>query len=174
MGFELEGMMMKPLNAPEPGTKMFVKGVGNWSESESGIKEENVGEGIGERSFGLQMALQKGEERQDDGSVLETRTWEVFFPMGFHEMLHVRMRDFTGLRWRRLVRVDVWADFGYDSLDWEFCIDDLAVVFGGEAGDSAGRAEHDTIKAKEKGKGATVFPSQQHGWQESQAYLDGN
>ena len=39
------------------------------------------------------------------------------------------MEEFSGQRWERLVTVEIWAEFGFGKLDWEFCVDDLKVGF---------------------------------------------
>lgn len=59
------------------------------------------------------------------------RTFNVTFPSGYHLPLRVNLSDFTGKRWDQLVSVQMWVEFGYDSLDWEFCVDDIEVEFGG-------------------------------------------
>ncbi|KAI9776371.1 MAG: hypothetical protein M1835_005532 [Candelina submexicana] len=61
-----------------------------------------------------------------DGKVLE---WSVTFPAGYSLPLEVRMEEFSGEKWERLGKVEMWAEFGYDALDWEFCVDDLEVEF---------------------------------------------
>jgi hypothetical protein len=63
--------------------------------------------------------------RNDDTSVL----WNVNFPAGFHDGLHVRIESFSGQIWDRLVKLEIWADFyhGGSTMDWEFCLDDLKV-----------------------------------------------
>ena len=54
--------------------------------------------------------------------------WSVDFPAGFHDVLVVRMKEFTKTSWEGLTRLEVWADFHNGEVemeDWEFCIDDL-------------------------------------------------
>ncbi|KAL9628234.1 MAG: hypothetical protein Q9164_007352 [Protoblastenia rupestris] len=55
--------------------------------------------------------------------------WNVWFPSGYHEPLEVRIQEFSEMKWETLRKVEIFADFGYDRLDWEFCIDDLVVEF---------------------------------------------
>ena len=101
--FELVGMRVKPLAAPESevGTNLTVRG---WRRGE--IDAEGNG----------------------DGEVLE---WSVVFPYGFWDMFEVRIEEFSGRRWNRLWKVEVSARYGdgEDRLDWEVCVDDLVVGF---------------------------------------------
>ncbi|ETI20531.1 hypothetical protein G647_08568 [Cladophialophora carrionii CBS 160.54] len=56
--------------------------------------------------------------------------WSVDFPAGFHDSLHVRLEEFSKVRWQGLARLEVEADFHFNDVemdDWEFCIDDLEV-----------------------------------------------
>ena len=103
--FELLGMRVKPLVAPESeaGTNLTVRG---WRRGE--MDEEGEG------------------ERDGDGEVLE---WSVVFPYGFWDMFEVRIGEFSGRRWDRLWKVEVSARYGEDGLDWEICVDDLVVRF---------------------------------------------
>lgn len=39
------------------------------------------------------------------------------------------MQEYSGEAWEEIHKVEIVADFGYDSLDWEFCIDDLKVQY---------------------------------------------
>jgi len=55
--------------------------------------------------------------------------WHVDFPSGYHLPLLVNMAKFSHLSWDHLHRVEIWARFGEDALDWEFCLDDLEVQF---------------------------------------------
>jgi hypothetical protein len=55
--------------------------------------------------------------------------WSVDFPIGFHEPFLVKMREYSGEEWNQVYRVEIMADYGEDSLDWEFCLDDLEVQF---------------------------------------------
>lgn len=60
----------------------------------------------------------------------KTLNWSVEFPAGFHDMLDVRLEEFSKASWRGLRRMEVWADFRYNDVemgDWEFCIDDLEI-----------------------------------------------
>lgn len=64
----------------------------------------------------------------EDGSALE---WSVDFPAGFHDILVVKLEEFTHQVWDNMTRVEIWADFhnAGSTMDWEFCIDDLAVEY---------------------------------------------
>ena len=56
--------------------------------------------------------------------------WSVEFPVGFHDVLHVRLEEFSRVRWAALSKLEVWATFrfrNYETDDWEFCIDDLEI-----------------------------------------------
>ena len=55
--------------------------------------------------------------------------WDVDFITGYHLPLLVKVQQYTGEAWSQLHKVEIWADFGDDALDWEFCIDDLEVRF---------------------------------------------
>ena len=39
------------------------------------------------------------------------------------------MAEFSGETWSELYGVEILADFGEQRLDWEFCIDNLEVMF---------------------------------------------
>ena len=55
--------------------------------------------------------------------------WHVDFPAGYHLPLKVKMAEFSGEEWNELYGVEILADFGVQALDWEFCIDDLEIMF---------------------------------------------
>lgn len=55
--------------------------------------------------------------------------WHVDFPSGYHELLLVKLEKFTGEPSDGMGNIEIWADFGYDALDWEFCIDNVEVHF---------------------------------------------
>lgn len=55
--------------------------------------------------------------------------WQVDFPLGFHDMLHVRMEEFSKRKWQELERLELFANLHYDGGDWEFCLDDLEIEF---------------------------------------------
>lgn len=55
--------------------------------------------------------------------------WHVDFPAGYHLPLLVKMTEYSGETWSQLYGVEILADFGEQALDWEFCIDDLEVMF---------------------------------------------
>jgi len=56
-------------------------------------------------------------------------TWGVDFPAGFHDVLDVRLEEFSKVPWNGLEMLEMWADFHYNdvSMDWEFCLDDLDI-----------------------------------------------
>ena len=106
-GFELVGMRVKPMDAPEGG------------EREVRVRGWRRREGEGEK------------EGDEDGEILE---WSVVFPYGFWDMLEVRIEEFSGRRWDGLWKVEVSARYGEGGLDWEVCVDDLVVGFEGVDG----------------------------------------
>jgi hypothetical protein len=62
-----------------------------------------------------------------------TLKWDVDFPAGFHNVLDVRLEEFSGQVWDGLERLEIWADFHYNdvSMDWEFCVDNIEVELAG-------------------------------------------
>lgn len=119
-GFTLHGFSIKPMDAPEPGTDIVVKG-------------HRVSEGV--------------DGRDGKSEILE---WSVFFPSGFHDPFEVKIAEFSRQAWSRLTKVEIHADFGYDGLDWEFCIDDLHVAFSktverGQREDTGRQAENQNV-----------------------------
>lgn len=89
--FDLLSFYIKPMDAPPPGSTVFVKGYSH--------------------------------------SRREPFEWDVDFITGYHLPLLVKVRQYTGEVWDQLHKVEIWADFGDDALDWEFCVDDLEVKF---------------------------------------------
>lgn len=59
----------------------------------------------------------------------EPYIWHVDFPNGFHLPFLVKMEEYSGEKWKEIHKVDIVADFGYDDLDWEFCVDDIELQF---------------------------------------------
>lgn len=59
----------------------------------------------------------------------EELEWHVDFPSGYHLPFLVKMEEYSRKKWENLTRVEITADFGEDELDWEFCLDDLELVF---------------------------------------------
>ena len=55
--------------------------------------------------------------------------WSVDFPVGYHEVLNISIRDFSHDKWENLSRLELWADFqnAGSTMDWEFCVDDLEI-----------------------------------------------
>ena len=63
---------------------------------------------------------------RNESSPLE---WHVDFPAGYHLPFKVKIAEFSGEDWNELYGVEILADFGEQALDWEFCIDDLEIMF---------------------------------------------
>lgn len=59
----------------------------------------------------------------------EPHVWHVEFPSGFHLPFLVKMVEYSGEVWNKIYRLEIVADFGYDDLDWEFCVDDVELQF---------------------------------------------
>lgn len=59
----------------------------------------------------------------------EPYSWHVDFPSGYDLPFLVKMQEYSSQEWRELYKVEILADFGYDDLDYEFCIDDIVVQF---------------------------------------------
>ena len=59
----------------------------------------------------------------------EPLRWHVDFPTGYHLPFLVKMREYSRDYWTHLYAVDVSAEFNKAELDWEFCIDDLEILF---------------------------------------------
>ena len=89
--FTLHSLQIKPMDAPEPGTRVWIKG------------------------------YRKAQE--------DPLSWHVDFPNGYHLPLLVHIHKFSKESWDRLYKVEIGADFGYDGLDWEFCMDDVDLQF---------------------------------------------
>ncbi len=89
--FTLRSFYVKPMDAPAPGTTVYVKGY-------SKAKKEPL-------------------------------VWHIDFPSGYHLPFLVKMEEYSGEEWNEVYKVEITADFGYDALDWEFCIDELEVQF---------------------------------------------
>ena len=87
--FTLHSFYIKPMDAPKPGTTIYIKGYS--------VKRQNP------------------------------LVWHVDFPSGYHLPFFVKMQEYSGEEWKHMYKVEIVADFGYDSLDWEFCIDDLQI-----------------------------------------------
>ncbi|KAL9132167.1 MAG: hypothetical protein Q9217_000101 [Psora testacea] len=104
-------------------------GIGN----DTAMHEEGL-----EPSFTLRSLMVKPMAAPEPGTNLIIRgyrdgkddlTWSVWFPSGYHLPFEVRIAEFSGVKWEKLEKVEVVADFGYDRLDWEFCVDDIVVEF---------------------------------------------
>ena len=59
----------------------------------------------------------------------EPYVWHVDFPSGYHLPFLVKMEEYSGEEWKEICKVEIVADFGYDDLDWEFCVDDIELQF---------------------------------------------
>ena len=67
----------------------------------------------------------------------EPHVWHVDFPSGFHLPFLVKVKEFSGEEWKEIYKVEIVADFGYDDLDWEFCLDNIFVQFFALPGDDS-------------------------------------
>ena len=77
-------------------------------------------------TYGLFLAITvKGYSHNESNP----REWYVDFPSGYHLPLRVEMARFSGEEWNELYGVEILADFGEQALDWEFCMDDLEIMF---------------------------------------------
>lgn len=56
-------------------------------------------------------------------------TWDVKFESDYHEPFEVKIQEYSKQEWSQLYGVEILADYGEDKLDWEFCLDDLEVLF---------------------------------------------
>ncbi|MCJ1472551.1 hypothetical protein MMC13_001200 [Lambiella insularis] len=95
--FSLLSFSIKPMDAPDASTTIYLKGYSNATNS--------------------------------------PMNWTAEFPTGYHLPFQANLKDHSHESWDNLNRVEMWAEFGEDALDWEFCIDDLEVQFS-EAPDS--------------------------------------
>ena len=59
----------------------------------------------------------------------EPYLWHVDFPSGFHQSFLVKIGEYSSEDWENVYSVEITADFGYDDLDWEFCVDDIELQF---------------------------------------------
>ena len=89
--FTLKSFYIKPMDAPAPGTNVFVKA--------------------------YSKALTK------------SYIWHLDFPSGFHFPFLVKLEEYSGEEWKKIHKVEIVADFGYDDLDWEFCVDNVELQF---------------------------------------------
>ena len=67
----------------------------------------------------------KGYREDEEDPLL----WHVEFPSGYHLPFQVKIEEYSGKAWKEVYKIEITADFGYDSLDWEFCLDNLQVQF---------------------------------------------
>lgn len=58
-------------------------------------------------------------------SKAEGLEWYADFPSGYYLPFAASMSE----DWRHLSKVEIWAEFGEQALDWEFCMDDVVVSF---------------------------------------------
>lgn len=72
----------------------------------------------------------------------EPYVWHVDFPSGFHLPFLVKMEEYSGEEWKEINKVEIVADFGYDDLDWEFCVDDIELQFFSLAEDKSESHSH--------------------------------
>ncbi|KAL9100866.1 MAG: hypothetical protein Q9163_003810 [Psora crenata] len=109
--------------------------VANGTAGDDDNEEEG---GLQRLSFTLHALAVKPMAAPEPGTNLSIRgyregesdlAWSVWFPSGYHDPLVVSIAEFSGVRWEKLRKVEIAADFGYDGLDWEFCIDDVVLEF---------------------------------------------
>lgn len=106
--FTLRSFYIKPMDAPAPGTTVYVKG---YSKAQK-----------------------------------EPLMWHVDFPNGYHLPFQVKLEEYSGEEWSEIYKVEITADFGYDALDWEFCMDELEIQFFALSGkDEEGRLRRPAI-----------------------------
>ena len=74
----------------------------------------------------------------------EPLEWSLWFPTGFDRMFEVKIEEYSKMKWDGLRKVEIWADFGYDDLDWEFCVDDLVVEFNGVGSENE---RHESVRS---------------------------
>src|SRR5271170_6449039 len=49
--------------------------------------------------------------------------WSITFSSGFHDMLHVKFYEFSGVKWDMIETLEIWAKFeNSSSKDWEFVL----------------------------------------------------
>ncbi|KAL8858252.1 MAG: hypothetical protein Q9178_005264 [Gyalolechia marmorata] len=82
--------------------------------------------------------------------------WHVDFPFGYHLPFLVKMEEYSGRKWTGLRAVEVAADYGEQALDWEVCLDDLAVEFGDEGGQMEGEPEENVGEERQRRVGLQV------------------
>lgn len=75
---------------------------------------------------GTSISVRGYSHTRDDNNPFQ---WQVYFPAGYHLPFLVKMAEYSGEVWSELHGVEILADFGEQALDWEFCIDDLEVMF---------------------------------------------
>ena len=63
-----------------------------------------------------------GKIAGEDAGVLN---WFVDFPSEYHLPFEASMPT----AWRKLKRIEIWAEYGTDKLDWEFCVGQILVEF---------------------------------------------
>ena len=102
-------MSIKPLAAPDGSvTAIKVRGY---------LYQDSEAERIDES-----RDMENGMEEEEDNII----NYIIEFPTEYHLPFTA---TFPGTSWRKLNKVEIWAEFGEDLLDWEFCIDDLIVSF---------------------------------------------
>ena len=133
--FTLCGFWIKPLISPPPGARITVLGYRRrrrrvQQQQQQGGRHKTVFEQLPSKP----SSRQEEEEEQEQADL----KWHVYFTHDYHLPLHVRMEEFSREKWDGLIEVEIRADFGEDGdvgegkgerLDWEFCLDDLVVIF---------------------------------------------
>ena len=121
------------------GSRLFCKEEGEYVPASFAIDSESLPRAGLQSSFTLHSFWLKPLDAPAPSTVLYVKgyrarskqhlLWHVEFPSGYHAPLLVKVEEYSKEAWDNLVAVEIWADFGYDALDWEFAIDDLAVEY---------------------------------------------
>ncbi len=77
-------------------------------------------------SPGTKLTIQGFKWKQTEEAAIK---WSVDFPAGYYPMFLVKFQEYSNESWDELVKVEIYVDFGYSNLDWEFCLDDLEIEF---------------------------------------------
>lgn len=142
VSFELVGFNIKPIAVP-PGAdvRVVVRGYPYPTSTNTNNNKNN------DKAHPHQATAAAAKKE-------EILQWTVTFPEGFDEMFEVRIREFSGEVWTGLRGVEVRALYGVQELDWEFCLDDLVVVFEGVGAGAVGGVGREGMgKEGEEGEG---------------------
>ena len=117
--FGLKSMNIKPLAAPE---------------DVAGLETVVIVRGYPAPSSSADSKQRRSEESEEKKEV----TKQFDFPTGYHLPFTA---SFPEKQWRKLSKIEIWAEFGEDQLDWEFCVDDIVVEFEEIEGEGNGLDE---------------------------------